>query len=376
MSDKTEPSEQVKAAATVIEEALRGHVTDLVEVGSGDLIRSYASDEDARLIFALGALQLVVGRALATWWLEHGVDVVPGVFALLPTLSRVGPRREADIIALTGHGISISEALRISGACAAARHEVRVQATLDAIRAVVRGPYITFCDDLAARFVLQLDLAGIGGRHGIGGAATARLLTTLGFPLGKGRWQATDAGAWRAAAEEALGRLGGPIPDDRIEPDAEHGGVMIHHPAADNPSVTWLALTGPARVWLRAYAVRRAVAAAIAGDAFTDSLPSGDASTAMKWAILGAAEDKPVTAPAAVVTTAMHSKIYGAAGDWAGDSDDLFAASVAALQRGAVREAGKVSMPSWDGEPTPLVAWLLQGGEPTALIVGPCEGES
>jgi len=55
--------------------------------------------------------------------------------------------------------------------------------------------------DHFARFVLLVDAAGLGGRGGWGGSgsSTRRILTSLG----KGRWQATDGRAWRAAAIEA-----------------------------------------------------------------------------------------------------------------------------------------------------------------------------
>ena len=59
-------------------------------------------------------------------------------------------------------------------------------------------------EDLRAAWIgLVLDLGGIGGRGGYGGDATARLLPALG----KGRWQASDGEAYRAAAEAARRHL-------------------------------------------------------------------------------------------------------------------------------------------------------------------------
>jgi hypothetical protein len=93
---------------------------------------------------------------------------------------------------------------------ASARHNARVAATkkvvLDATEFLVTAEGRP---ELAARAILQLDLAGIGGQSCLGGDSckTDRLVPSLG----KGRWNASDGPAWRAAAQDALADLGGPV---------------------------------------------------------------------------------------------------------------------------------------------------------------------
>lgn len=54
--------------------------------------------------------------------------------------------------------------------------------------------------------LILLDLHGIGGRGGFTGDSTTRM--SWAGALGKGRWHASDGGAWRAAAEAAVVALG------------------------------------------------------------------------------------------------------------------------------------------------------------------------
>lgn len=55
---------------------------------------------------------------------------------------------------------------------------------------------------LTALLALFCDVGGIGGERGISGAATCRMEPFS--RLGKGRWQASDGGAWRRAALDAI----------------------------------------------------------------------------------------------------------------------------------------------------------------------------
>lgn len=73
-----------------------------------------------------------------------------------------------------------------------------------------RAEYATWTDLQAVRrrtaALILLDLHGIGGRGGFTGDGTARM--SWAGALGKGRWHASDGGAWRAAAEAAIVALG------------------------------------------------------------------------------------------------------------------------------------------------------------------------
>jgi len=104
-----------------------------------------------------------------------------------------------------------------------ARHEERVRATLDAsgvhagdlaVVAAWLGVYPdseheTLLRVLEAWGLLELDLQGYGGPHGVGapgGDCTTRRLPCF-KELGKGRKRAADGPAWMAAAEDARGRI-------------------------------------------------------------------------------------------------------------------------------------------------------------------------
>lgn len=52
--------------------------------------------------------------------------------------------------------------------------------------------------------LIALDLHGVGGPSNAGGAGSGTLRARWARSLGKGRWQASDGGAWRAAAESSL----------------------------------------------------------------------------------------------------------------------------------------------------------------------------
>ena len=87
---------------------------------------------------------------------------------------------------------------------APARHAWRVQKTIAAAAATPGRP----CRGMQAALI-ALDLHGTGGTAGCGAGAseTSTLRAPWARGLGKGRWQAGDGRAWRAAAEEALCQL-------------------------------------------------------------------------------------------------------------------------------------------------------------------------
>jgi hypothetical protein len=88
----------------------------------------------------------------------------------------------------------------ITHAGATFRHKSRVDDTLEAALEAAGNR----CE-LTAAFMIAIDLGGIGGALGLSGESTVRAPMFQG--LGKGRWQASDGAAYRAAAEEALCRL-------------------------------------------------------------------------------------------------------------------------------------------------------------------------
>lgn len=81
---------------------------------------------------------------------------------------------------------------------APARHQQRVERTKAAALEAAGG------DTPLAIILLSLDLHGVGGKLGVSGGATRRLLHG---GLGSGRWNAGDGAAYRAAAESALVEL-------------------------------------------------------------------------------------------------------------------------------------------------------------------------
>ena len=90
-------------------------------------------------------------------------------------------------------------------ATACYRHARRVDATLDAALTGIMG----WVDGTVVRTMalvrIFFDLHGVGGFRGLGGGRSAR--NELFAHLGTGRWQARDGGAWRGAAESAVGPL-------------------------------------------------------------------------------------------------------------------------------------------------------------------------
>jgi hypothetical protein len=90
--------------------------------------------------------------------------------------------------------------------------------------------------------LLEADLFGVGGRHGLEGAGTAR--APWASTLGSGRWHAGDGDAYRAAAREArnliagtlratdpTGRFGGP----EVDPRGDAGAVVRYWGSYDGP---------------------------------------------------------------------------------------------------------------------------------------------
>lgn len=57
--------------------------------------------------------------------------------------------------------------------------------------------------------LIRLDLHGVGGRGGYEGGSTVRMKYAVQACLGKARWNASDGGAWRGAAECAAEVLAG-----------------------------------------------------------------------------------------------------------------------------------------------------------------------
>lgn len=94
---------------------------------------------------------------------------------------------------------------------ASERHAWRVGATLRAaLEAADSETYPTASEDAEARQALAvawalvaLDIDGVGGPRGMGGAGGASGRMPWARTLGKGRWQASDGRAWEAAAVEA-----------------------------------------------------------------------------------------------------------------------------------------------------------------------------
>ena len=109
--------------------------------------------------------------------------------------------------------------------------------------------------------LVALDVGGVGGRHCVEGAASARMGWARG--LGKGRWHASDGDAWRAAAEGARARLEGAVPGVALVPPEERhydAHIAVRFGAA--PAV---AVYGEA-AWAAAHIGRLLVAAGEAGD--------------------------------------------------------------------------------------------------------------
>jgi len=122
---------------------------------------------------------------------------------------------------------------------APARHAWRVEQTIVAAAAAIPG---TPCRALQAALV-ALDLHGTGGNAGCGSGATetASLRAPWARGLGRGRWQAADGRAWRAAAEEALGALVAAELEARRSALPE---AQIPAPATVASAAAWLAVHG------------------------------------------------------------------------------------------------------------------------------------
>jgi len=110
------------------------------------------------------------------------------------------------------------------------RNNLRVEATLETALAAAGNR----CR-LTAAFLLTLDVRGVGGEMGLGGAS-ARMPWARG--LGSGRWHATDGEAYKSAALQAIGRL---CPKDQhiiAAPDME--GIWVGWSGEDGMAhLTW-----------------------------------------------------------------------------------------------------------------------------------------
>jgi len=100
-------------------------------------------------------------------------------------------------------GLSAAATELLVKASAYQRHAARVQATLDAAVDAV-GCF--------APWAILLDLHGTNGAFGSGGRGSASQRNPVFADLGKGRWQASDGAAYRAAARDAYYAITGRQP--------------------------------------------------------------------------------------------------------------------------------------------------------------------
>ncbi|MDD2758054.1 MAG: hypothetical protein PHD72_01610 [Patescibacteria group bacterium] len=150
----------------------------------------------------------------------------------------------------------------LAKATAPARHESRVAATVACARAWIRAfgrESIEEYEDICVLILLIADLFGVGGPNGLGGATRRHPAFTA---LGKGRWQASDGSAYRAAvvgaAAELFNKLGS------VVVDAE-GSIRTHSAVIDSDWAVeaigepefaeaflrhlLLVLAGPEKIW-------------------------------------------------------------------------------------------------------------------------------
>lgn len=93
----------------------------------------------------------------------------------------------------------------VVGAEAPLRHRARVDATITASEEAARALVSDWADPevkALGAFLRLLDLVGTGGHLGLQGLGTARMSWAQG--LGKGRFQASDGSAWKAALERSI----------------------------------------------------------------------------------------------------------------------------------------------------------------------------
>lgn len=103
----------------------------------------------------------------------------------------------------------------VAGAGAAMRHLARVDTTVAVARAAAaeqlgQGESGSAKERLLMWALLTLDLNGLGGHADaglLGGQSGATIRRPEFKKLGKGRWLASDGGAWRAAAEGAVEKI-------------------------------------------------------------------------------------------------------------------------------------------------------------------------
>lgn len=120
--------------------------------------------------------------------------------------------REEQLLHLQELGVDEESAQWLVGVDAHLRHEARVEATLEAAR---NAP----CGLAEGLGLLLLDLIGWGGERGTGwNGRTERY--RLFSKLGKGRWQASDGDAYRAAAFDVIDSH-----QVRVSPELEGDGL-------------------------------------------------------------------------------------------------------------------------------------------------------
>lgn len=93
----------------------------------------------------------------------------------------------------------------VVGAEAPLRHRARVDATIAASEEAARNLVSDWADPevkVLGAFLRLLDLVGTGGHLGLQGLGTTRMAWAQG--LGKGRFQASDGSAWKAALEQSI----------------------------------------------------------------------------------------------------------------------------------------------------------------------------
>ncbi|MBK9418851.1 MAG: hypothetical protein IPN62_16610 [Flavobacteriales bacterium] len=113
---------------------------------------------------------------------------------------RTAKKAREDFLAM---GLSASATDLLVKAEGHQRHAARVQATLDAAVDAV-GCF--------APWAIMLDLHGTNGAFGSGGRGSASQRNPVFADLGKGRWQASDGQAYRAAARDAYYTITGRRP--------------------------------------------------------------------------------------------------------------------------------------------------------------------
>lgn len=167
---------------------------------------------------------------------------------------------------------------------APARHAWRCQQTVEAAKAAI-GPG---AEHGFVAALIALDLHGLGGVANAGGSSAGTARASWARGLGKGRWNASDGPAWRAAAEcslvseverEAHARLALPEEDrgSLVEGWTQGGSVRLPVLA---PSVIFSALhIADVAVWsqARGYALHRLA------ECIAQGAPVADSEDSVTW---------------------------------------------------------------------------------------------